>query len=228
MLILDRRSSWKERLYIAYGRRLVRRAFARVRVTESPHGTLPGHPVGTSWAAGDAPLIAYINHSAWWDAVVPLVLSRDLFLRESYALMEGEQLRRYPFFRSLGCFGPTSSSPSDARATLAHAVSVLRGGPRRTLWICPQGALLPAQTPLSFKSGLARLARAVPEARLVPIALRFEFGDEPLPTCHVRIGAPVQRLDDESIKQTTLRLTEALVAELEQLDEDLKTERPRT
>ena len=40
-----------------------------------------------------------MNHSAWWDAVIPVHLSHDLFRREIHALMEGEQLRKYPFFR---------------------------------------------------------------------------------------------------------------------------------
>lgn len=218
MFIADRRNAFLERIYIAYGRRLVKRSFARVHFTHADCS------VGTSWAESDAPTIAFINHSAWWDAVVPFIISRDRFRRESYAIMEGEQLARYHFFRRLGCFGATSSSLDDARAVVARAVTVLRGGPRRTLWLAPQGVLLAAHAPLVFKSGLARISRAVPEARLVPVALRFEFGKQQLPTCFVRIGAPLAPVSrEEPIPVATSRLCSALTHELAELDRSLLT-----
>lgn len=218
MFIADRRNAFLERIYIAYGRRLVKRSFARVHVTHADCSD------GTSWAESDAPVIAFINHSAWWDAVVPFVLSRDLFRRESYAIMEGEQLARYRFFRRLGCFGATSSSLSDARATVDHAVQLLRGGPRRTLWLAPQGALLAARAPLVFRSGLARISRAVPEATLLPVALRFEFRKQQLPSCFVRIGVPLTPVArDESVRVATSRLCSALAYELAELDAALLT-----
>ncbi|MGI8508671.1 MAG: lysophospholipid acyltransferase family protein [Gemmatimonadaceae bacterium] len=221
MFIADRRNAFLERIYIAYGRRLVKRSFARVHVT---HAECSDGTSGTSWAESDAPVIAFINHSAWWDAVVPFVLSRDLFRRESYAIMEGEQLARYRFFRRLGCFGATSSSLSDARATVDHAVKVLRGGPRRTLWVAPQGALLAERAPLVFRSGLARIARAVPEATLLPVALRFEFRKQQLPTCFVRIGGPLAAVGrDEPVRVATARLCSALAHELAVLDAALLT-----
>ncbi|MGI8546594.1 MAG: lysophospholipid acyltransferase family protein [Gemmatimonadaceae bacterium] len=212
----SRLNAFLERIYIAYGRRLIRRSFARVHVSYAD-------PIaGTSWAESDSPSIAFINHSAWWDAVVPFVLSHDLFRRVSYAIMEGEQLDKYRFFRRLGCFGATTNSLDDARATVHHAVNTLKGGPRRTLWLAPEGALLASRTPLHFKSGLARIARAVPEARLLPIALRYEFRKERLPECFVRIGAPVASVAaGEPIRFATARLCSALAQEVAELDRAL-------
>lgn len=193
---------------MAYGRRLVRRAFAHV------------HTAGT-WPVHDGPSIAYVNHSAWWDAVVPFVLSHDLFRCESYAIMEGEQLAKYPFFRHLGCFGATSNALSDARAVLDYAVRLLRASDRRqrrTLWLCPQGALLGARVPLVFKSGLARIAFAVPEAPVIPVALRFEFRKMQRPECFVRVGAPVVRTGADTIRTFTRRCERALQGELDAID----------
>src|SRR5215213_1625205 len=146
-----------ERAYARYGRRLLRRAFARVWLG------------GAEWPPDDGgrPTIAFANHSAWWDPVLALYLSHDLFRRDPYGVMDGAQLRRFPFFRTIGCFGTTTTSPGDARQLAECAAGLLReggrgrggggGGRPRVLWLFPQGALLPARAPLAFGSGLARL-----------------------------------------------------------------------
>lgn len=174
-----------------------------------------------------SPVIAYMNHSAWWDAVVPVHLSHDLFRREIHALMEAEQIRRYPFFRHLGCFGPATSDITEARAVAAYAANILRSGKSPVLWICPQGALLPSHIPLVFKSGLARIATAVPDALLVPIAFRYQFLKEQKPDCWVKIGEPVVRAE-ESIPQLTRRLETHLQREMDALDDEILLEATRS
>ena len=139
---------------------------------------------GAPWPEGGGPVIAFANHSAWWDPVLALFLSHDVFRGDGYGLMEGVQLLKYPFFRQIGCFGATMEHPAeDARGLALYAARLLRsgdaaagraGGHPRTLWIFPQGALLPARVPLVFRSGLARFSRAAPDALLVPVAVRYE------------------------------------------------------
>lgn len=180
--------------------------------------------VGAEFPRIDLPVIAYMNHSAWWDAVIPVHLSHDLFRREIHALMEGEQIGKYPFFRHLGCFGPTSSGIAEARAIANYAARVLRSGNRPVLWICPQGALFPARVPMNFKSGLARIAAAVPDAVIIPMAFRYEFHNEKKPDCWVRTGEPVVRRE-ESSSQFTRRLELHLEQELELLDAEILSAR---
>ena len=171
----------------------------------------------------DRPVIAYMNHSAWWDAVVPVHLSHDLFRREIHALMEAEQIRRYPFFRHLGCFGAEEGGLNEARAVAEYAVKVLGSDRSPILWICPQGALLPSHVPLRFKSGLARIAKAVPEAVLVPVAFRYQFLKHEKPDCWVRIGEPVARAE-ETIPLLTRRLEMHLQREMDALDDAILLE----
>ena len=199
MLLPARKQPLLEGLYAAYGRRLLRRSFAEVRVGGAP------------WPTGDGPVIAYANHGAWWDPVLAVFLSHDVFRRDGYGLMDGTQLVRYPFFRRVGCFGVTSDPGSgarsgarsgadpgsgkalaidDARAVGEYATGLLQGGTRRALWLFPQGVLLPSRAPLHFRSGLARISRSVPEARLVPVAIRYEFRAAARPACVVRVGPP--------------------------------------
>jgi hypothetical protein len=141
--------------------------------------------------------------------------------------MQGAQLQRYPFFRQIGCFGTTGDGIDDARAVASYAATLLRGASGRTLWIFPQGALLPARVPLSFRSGLARLERAVPEATAVPVALRYELRAEQRPELFVRVGAPLPpeggAVDGtmRAAAHRTRRLERALRDELARLDEEL-------
>ena len=211
MLLEARKVPLLERLYARYGRHLLRRTFARVWLGGAP------------WPAGDRPAIAFLNHSAWWDPILALHLSHDVFRRDGYGIMQGAQLERYPFFRRIGCFGSSTNDLDDVRAVSAYATRVLRGGVRRTLWIFPQGALLPLRTALSFRSGAARFARAVPEASLVPIAVRYEFRREQRPECFVRVGEAVSAAAvPEPTAHLTRRMERRLRKDLALLDADLE------
>ena len=231
MLIPARKQPALERLYAAYGRRLLRGAFARVRVG------------GAEWPAGDGPAIAYANHGAWWDPVLAVFLSHDVFRRDGYGLMDGAQLRRYPFFRTVGCFGVTSSqvqgpagapsggdavlSVNDVRSIGEYVTTLLRGGRNRVLWLFPQGTIAPSRAPLRCRSGLARISRGVPEALLVPVAIRFEFRDLARPECVVRVGGPAapDAFGARSSAVLTRRLERELADTLAALDADLASGR---
>jgi 1-acyl-sn-glycerol-3-phosphate acyltransferase len=208
VLLPPRKRAPLERTLVWYARRLLRGAFDRIHVA----GSLP---------ARDVPLLAYANHASWWDPLATAWLARDVLKRESYGVMEGAGLLRFPFFRQLGLFGSTTATPADARALAACAAGLLRGPERPVVWIAPQGALLPPRVPLVFRSGAARIARAVPEAAVVPVALRYEFRAAQRPELFVRIGDAVPRLDGEAARALTRRLEDALRAELDALDADL-------
>lgn len=205
MLLPPRKHPLLQRVYAWYGRRLLRAAFARVRVGGAP------------WPAG-GPSIALVNHSAWWDPIVALFLSHDLFRRDGYGIMEGAQLERYRFFRRIGCFGTTSSSLEDARALATLAVDLLKV-PTRTLWIFPQGALLPARTTLRFRTGAARIALSTPDAAVVPVAVRYEPGRKQRPELLVRVGVPVAA--GGSAAELTRTFEAAVARELARLDDDV-------
>jgi 1-acyl-sn-glycerol-3-phosphate acyltransferase len=217
MLLEARKHPLLERVYARYGRQLLRRAFARVWVGGEP------------WPSDDGPSIAFLNHSAWWDPVLALFLSHDLFRRDGYGIMQGAQLASFPFFRRIGCFGASAESFEDVRAVSVYAARLLSEGVRRTLWIFPQGELMAARAPLTFRSGASRLARVVPEAPLVPVAVRYEFRNEQRPELFVRVGAAVRAATgaaaaaarDASPLALTRALEQRLRLELAVLDDEL-------
>lgn len=206
MLLEARKHPVLERLYAAYGRRIIRRAFARVWIGGVP---FPGGP---------APSIAILNHSAWWDPVLALFLSHDLFRRDGYGIMQGAQLERYPFFRRVGCFGVTTDTLADARLVSEHAARVLAGGAGRTLWLFAQGELLPARAPLHFRSGTARLAQASAGVPIVPVAVRYELRGEQRPECVIRVGEATTAQTAERPAALSRRLEGLLRDELGAVD----------
>jgi 1-acyl-sn-glycerol-3-phosphate acyltransferase len=209
MLLQARKLPLAERAAARYFRFLLRRAFARVWLG------------GVPFPDGPTPSIAFLNHSAWWDPILTLFLSRSVLHRDSYGLFRGEELQRYPFFRRLGCFGITTERLDDLRALPPYAASLLNGGPSRTLWVLPQGELLPAHTPLVFRSLLARVARILPDVPLVPVAVRYEFRLDQRAECFVRVGEALHARPGETAAALTRRLEERLKQELALLDADL-------
>jgi 1-acyl-sn-glycerol-3-phosphate acyltransferase len=212
MLLPPRKHAMLDRLYRWYGRRLLRTGFARVWVGGTGVGSDPTRP-----------LVVAANHSAWWDPIVALFISHEPFRREAYGIMEGAQLLRYPFFRRVGGFGVTTTEPADARALAELATTVLTERRGRVLWVFPQGALLPRGAPLRFHAGVARIARRCPDAGVVPVAIRYEFGREQRAECFVRIGAPLDA--SGPAKALTRELEDRVAGELRTLDADLAADR---
>lgn len=209
MLIEARKNSALETIYSAYARRLIRKQFGSLQIS------------GSGFPATERLVIAYMNHSAWWDAVIPVHLSHDLYPRAIHALMEGEQIRKYPFFRHLGCFGPTEKTVADAKAVVEYATRVLTNAKAPAVfWIFPQGAILPSHIPMEFRSGLARIAERLPDAVIIPVAVRYEFTKNEKPDCFVRIGEPVAR-SEEAHSRFTRRLEQRLEGELTALDTEI-------
>lgn len=209
MLLEARKLPLAERAAARYFRFLLRRAFARVWLG------------GVPFPDGPAPSIAFLNHSAWWDPILTLFLSRSVLGRDAYGLFRGEELQRYPFFRRLGCFGITTDRLDDLRALPPYANALLTGGPSRTLWVLPQGELLPARMPLVFRSLMARFARSIPEVPLVPVAVRYEFRLDQRAECFVRVGEAIYAQPNETAAALSRRLEHRLKQELALLDADL-------
>jgi 1-acyl-sn-glycerol-3-phosphate acyltransferase len=156
--------------YIA---RKVRRAFRGVWV----RGELPSAATG---------LIAYLNHSSFWDGFLVHQLGK-LAGWDAYAVMEEENLARYRFHTRIGAFSVRRGDPRSAVETLRYAKTVLER-PNACVSIFPQGELRQgALGPLS--RGVEVLARS--SQRLsVPIALRYAFFEHEHPDVLVEVGTP--------------------------------------
>lgn len=158
-----------------YVARKVRTSFRGVWV----RGTLPSASNG---------LIAYLNHSSFWDGFIVHQLGK-LAGWDAYALMEEENLAKYRFHARIGAFSVRRGDARSAVETLRYAKSVL-ARPNAAVVIFPQGEIRAGQGPLgSFSRGVEVLARSSKKLS-VPIAIRYAFLEHEHPDVLLEVGTP--------------------------------------
>ncbi len=169
-------------VFAAYSRRYVRRNFHSLRILKSG---LPPHDSAR-------PLVIYLNHSAWWDPLVCLLLSREYFPnRTSFAPIDAEMFERYGFFKHLGFFGIEPRTPSGAR-TFLRTTHALLASSRNAVWLTPQGRFMDVrERPLRLEDGLGVLATREPAAAFIPLAIEYAFWTESRPEILVSFGEPI-------------------------------------
>ena len=171
-----KKSWWFEQVFQIYNRNLLKRRFHSFRVLRLDNFV----NVNSS--------IIYVNHSSWWDGLVAFEISKALGA-DSFIMMEEKHLRKLFLFRKLGAFSVDRENSRQAFKSLNYAANLLKEKPLRTLWIFPQGEILPNDLrPLHFYSGLARIIERVGNCSAVPLAIRYEFLNEYKPEIFVKIG----------------------------------------
>ncbi len=175
-----------ERLFRSFAGYLAWRMSLSFRALRVSRAGLP--PVE---AAASRKVIVYTNHPSWWDPAVCMILSARLFPgRPGFGPMDDEAFRRYGIFRRMGVFGIALDTRAGARRFLETSDRAL-GVPGGMMWITAEGRFTdPRHRPVSLRAGIAHLARRVPDAVLVPLALSYEFWNESRPEALVRFGAP--------------------------------------
>src|SRR5216684_944745 len=95
------------------------------------------------------PVIAFSNHSNWWDALAVFMLTRAAPHKSFYCMMEEKQLRAYRFFSWLGAFSVDPTDPLRAAASVRYAIRLLREN-ETLMWIFPQGEMVPPYQPIKL------------------------------------------------------------------------------
>lgn len=207
-----RRSDWWFNKFAATAVHLVARQFRRVCVLDHPPTINP-----------DRPLIIASNHPSWWDPMVGLIsLLRYFPDRHPYVPIDPVGMNQHPIMARVGFFPVEPDSPAGARSLLRHGQTIL-ARPRTLLWITPEGSFTnPLHRPLLLKPGIARLAAAVPDAQLLPVAIHHRFADHPRPDALLHFGSVIDTLRDtrSTHEYLTNRLTHTLDQLLHARDDD--------
>jgi 1-acyl-sn-glycerol-3-phosphate acyltransferase len=183
------------------------RRFHAVRVSRS------GLPRG---AAG--PLIIYGNHPSWWDPALYILLAQKLFPgRPGYGPMDAKALGKYGVLEKMGVFGVEQDSARGAARFLATSERVL-SDPASMLWITAEGHFTdPRQRPIRLRPGLAHLARRIPGAVILPLAVEYSFWNESRPEALARFGDPIETGRDRSTTEWTAHLEQQLTRTMDAL-----------
>ncbi len=221
-VITPRPTGMHRALWGRYFERRARRRFARVLMRGIEHLD--------AWSSGgtaDRPLLVVANHSAWWDAVFPVIISCRRMRHDAYALMDQEQLARFRFFRRVGVFSVNRADARSAMRTLRYADELLRDT-RRVLWIFPQGRIVPNDArPIVCEVGTAHLARMLRRCAIAPVAFRYDVGRDELPIACIDIGPPAL-LDADDVadpRALTARIAAMIEERLDALREEMLAER---
>lgn len=172
------------------------------------------------------PMIMCANHSSWWDGYVAMLIERTQGF-DAYLMMEEAQLRRYFFFAWAGCFSVDRQNARSALQSLQYASRLLKRGPKRFVWLFPEGEIHPNdRRPLVFFTGAAYLARMTTPVLLYPVATRIEYLAEQRPDLFISVGEPIQITAEEAkgrdfLKRCTKQLEELVTLELDQLRSDV-------
>lgn len=208
-MIPARPSALLLRYFDGYVPRLLKRRFHRVWLW-GPPGAVPA-PAGR-------PVIYAMTHASWWDVLVGYQLARHVVRLPSYAPMDEAQLRRYRVLARLGLYSVDRGSRAGTSAFLAYTEARLREP--AAVWLTPQGAIVPARRrPVCLERGIGHLLRRVPSAAVVPVAVVYEFLEEPRPEIFVKFG-PAGGLDraGETAAAIAARIGRDMERELDALD----------
>lgn len=197
-------------VFAAYSRGYVRRHFHSLRILK--RGSPPRDCEG--------PLVIYLNHAAWWDPLVCLLLAREfLATRTSFAPIESAMLRRYGFFKYFGFFGIEPHTAQGAR-TFLRTTHALLASSQNAVWLTPQGRFMDVrERPLRLEDGLGALAVREPHAAFVPLAIEYAFWTEPRPEILVSFGEPITpgTSPTRAVAEWTRTFTDALEATQDEL-----------
>lgn len=206
------KSRWFEKIFAIYNRNLLKRRFHSFQVS------------GVDVLQEAKPQIIYVNHSSWWDGLAAFEIFK-LFDSDSFVMMEEKQLKNLPLFRLLGAFSVVRENPRQAVESINYAAELLLEDSRRTVWIFPQGEILPNDVrPLHFYRGLGRVVEKVGGCTVIPCAMRYEFLGDFKPEIFIKIGHPMHfsRSDNFKAKNSAAVFEDNLSATLDNLKRDIR------
>ena len=178
--VIARRSRRLARWFGAFCGRDLASFFHRVRLLGEPPRV-------------EGPLLLFVNHPSWWDAELFAWLAATMFAdRRGFAPMDSSSFQRYRVLERFGVFPVKPGSFAGASAFLALAEQILMR-PDGLLLVNIEGRFRDVRArPLSPMPGLAHLARRMPTATFVPMALDYVFWSERRPNLLLTFGAPIR------------------------------------
>jgi chlorobactene lauroyltransferase len=146
--------------------------------------------------------IYYLNHTSWWDGLIPLLLNQKLFRQKARAMMEDKQMHQHRFFSKIGAFSVNLENPRSAVKSLRYAVESMQR-PNACLFIYPEGKIVPfTGSRPTFKKGLGWISNQCPDTDVVPVGICIHTARYDKPELYIRIGEPVKT--DHSFDSETL------------------------
>jgi 1-acyl-sn-glycerol-3-phosphate acyltransferase len=169
---------WAEFVFDIYLKKLLKKSFYDFRIINE----LPEFNNSKS-------IVVTPNHFSWWDGFFIYWTNKKLFSRKLYVLMLEEQLKRYWFFKKLGCYSIDLNDNRKMIVSLKYTMDLLLK-PNNLVTIYPQGEIQAYdEKQIVLKEGIDFIAKkSTVEFQILPIAFKIQYTNERLPIVYARFG----------------------------------------
>lgn len=133
-----------------------------------------------------APAVLVANHHGWHDGYLMYLAATAMGLRVVDWIAEFDA---FPLFGKIGGMRFPKDDPAARAATIKRTIRLMREG--RSLLLFAEGVLHRPPGLLPFGKALETVVRAVPDVRVVPVAIRYELSMHERPEAWLRFGAEV-------------------------------------
>jgi 1-acyl-sn-glycerol-3-phosphate acyltransferase len=148
---------------------------------------------GVYWQPPAAPVpepaIYVPNHHGWHDGYVMYLALSELGLKGFHDWIE--EFDRFPFFAKVGGMPFPANAPTVRAATIRRTIRLLREE-QRSLMLFAEGVLHRPPELLRFGKALEMLSNKVPEAKVIPVGIRYEHAMHERPEAYLLFGEPVE------------------------------------
>lgn len=163
-------------------------------------------------------LVVLSNHFSWWDGFFVYWLLNIKLNRKVFIMMLEEQLKRFWFFRKVGCYSINLKDKQSTITSLRYTIEILNS-PKNVVVIFPQGEIQPYEKrPVELKEGISFLSKVSEKNFLIlPLAFKIHHSNEKNPFIYSRCGQLISSID---IKNDKDLLSKIFTENLDQLDAD--------
>lgn len=139
---------------------------------------------------GARPALVVMNHSAWWDPIVALLVWRACFpSRPPYGPIDRDELKRFAIFRKVGLFGVDPDDAATLGAMRGYLAGLAAREPRLVLMVTPQGRFADVREEIVPRPGAAAVAAGLAPDRAVALAVEYGFWVDQKPEIFLRAEA---------------------------------------
>ena len=198
---------WAEIIFDVYLKRLIKKSFNDFRVINA----LPVIDKSKS-------LVITPNHFSWWDGFFIYWLNKKLLNKKLHIMMLEEQLKRYWFFKKLGCYSIDLIDSRKMITSLKYTLDLI-SDPENLIIIYPQGEIQPyEQRPIVIKDGINYLSsKSSIDFQILPVAFKINYTNERYPIIYTRFG---NLLSSKKISKNEKIFKDEFTANLDSLDSE--------
>ncbi len=198
---------WAEFVFDIYLRKLLKKSFYDFRVINE----LPALDDSKS-------IIVTPNHFSWWDGFFIYWLNKKILNKKLFVMMLEEQLKKYWFFKKLGCYSIDLNDNRKMIVSLKYTMDLLLK-PNNLVTIYPQGEIQAYdEKHIVLKEGIDFISRkSTVDFQILPIAFKIHYTNERLPIVYARFG---KLLNSKDVAQNPQIFKDEFINNLNQINSE--------